>query len=409
MQIQVLPHQHKILSSDKRFNLLVGGVGSGKSFAIGDLIVKFRSETKSNEIFIGANTHKQLRDSTVKAMTDRLLMYGFNESHYDYQENKGFFDFLGMRCYLRSLENIDKAVAGLTVDKMVVDEYAFCGRPNQSPMYIHKKIIQRLRGKNGKNQFYALTSPNGVNFLHDIWVTNATDEHLLIKAKTKDNIFLPNGYYESLVSAYGGEHTNLAKQELFGEFINLTESSVYYSFSEKNLADLKRQAGTILIGLDFNVEPMCAVVAQYINNKFNIIDEIIIEQNADTYKFCHEAIKRGYGGAMIYPDHTGGNRKTSGQSDFDILWNNGFQVVGTYNPIVFDRTNNVNRHLRELNVLIDKKCKWLREDLEKVVWKGGKLDQTTDKRRTHTSDALGYLLWSIAPIRHESKAEIIFD
>lgn len=409
MEIQTLPHQYELLKSDARFNLLIGGIGSGKSYVAGDLLVKFRAENINNEVFISANTHKQLRDSTIKAITDRLAFYGFNDSHYNYEENRGFFNFMGMKCYLRSLENIDKAIAGLTVDKIITDEYAFCGRPNQTPEYIHKKIIQRLRGKNGVNQFYALTSPNGVNFLHDVWVTNKTKDHFLVQAKTKDNIFLPDGYYESLVSAYGGEDTPLAKQELFGQFINVTENRTYYAFSEDNIADVKRVNGSILIGLDFNVEPMCGIVAQYVNGKIFVIDEVIVDVNADTYKWSDLAIKKGYAGAIIYPDHTGGNRKTSGMSDFNILKDKGFRIENTYNPIVFDRVNNTNRLLSDKSVLISPNCKWLRRDLEKVSWRGGKLDQTTDKNLSHSSDALGYLLWKLMPITNKSNSYIIFD
>ena len=155
--------------------------------------------------------------------------------------------------------------------------------------------------------------------------------------------------------------------------------------------------------MDFNVEPMCAIIAQYANGKFRIIDEIIIENNADTYQMCNELIKRGYGGARIYPDHTGKNRKTSGKSDFVILRNAGFYIERTHNPIIFDRTNNVNRHFIEDLIMIDKKCKWLKRDLELVKWRGGKEDQITDTTLTHTSSALGYLLWKLNPITANDK------
>jgi len=369
---------------------MVGGVGSGKSFSIGDLLVKFRSESVNNEVFIGANTHRQLRDSTLKAATDRLKMYGFDESNWDYQENKGFFNFEGMKCYLRSLENVDKAIAGLTVDKMVVDEYAFCGRPNQTPEYIHKKIIQRLRGKNGKNQFYAVTSPNGINFLHDIWVSKGTDEHFLVQCKTKDNIYLPNGYYNSLVAAYGGEDTPLAKQELFGEFINVNQGRAYYAFHRnRHVKSVNRTHGTIFVGMDFNVNPMTAIVFQIIDNKMKIFDEIYLT-DSDTFQMVDELLKRGYHGATIIPDSTGSNRRTSGTSDHVILKNAGFNVIWSHNPFVKDRVNAVNHALTNNIIEIDNKCVYLVKDLEKVSWKGADLDKTTDSTLTHISDAMGY-------------------
>lgn len=388
--IRALPHQIKILQSDKRFNLMVGGVGSGKSYTIGDLLVKYRSETDKNEVFIGANTHRQLRDSTIKAATDRLQMYGFTENDWDYQENKGFFNFAGMKCYLRSLENIDKAVAGLTVDKMIVDEYAFCGRPNQTPMYIHKKIIQRLRGQNGVNQFVALTSPNGINFLHDIWVTKATDEHLLVQCKTKDNVFLPQGYYQALVAAYGGEDTPLARQELFGEFINVNQGRAYYAFDRnRHVKPVNKTYGTIFIAMDFNVNPMTCCLFQIIDNKMKIFEEVYLP-DSDTFQMVDELIKRGYAGCTVIPDSTGRNRRTSGISDHQILINAGFKVEWSHNPFVKDRVNAVNHALTNNIIEIDNKCVHLIADLEKVSWKGSDLDKVSDPSLTHVSDAMGY-------------------
>lgn len=420
-EIQVLPHGLEVLEAQEKFIYMQGGVGVGKTFTLGDLMVKYRAETKNNEVLICANTHKQLRDSTLKGITDRLAMYGLNEEeHWSYQEQRGMFDLMGMKSYLRPLENVDKAIAGLTVDKILADEYAFIGRPNLTPKYIHNKLIQRLRGNNGINQFVAVSSPNGIGFLHDIFVTNATNEHKFIQCKTKDNTFLSSSYYNSLLSAYGCVDklgnpsdeleylSSLAKQELMGEFVNVQENSIYYAFNkERHLKEVKKTHGTVYVAMDFNVEPMCAIAAQYINGKFNIIDEFIIEQNADTFKMVDLLTKKGYRGARIIPDSTGVNRKTSGKSDFQILRDAGFVIESVRNPIVFDRTNNVNRHCIENLIHINPACKWLIRDLEKVKWRGGKIDQVTDSTLSHVSDALGYLLWKLNPIGMKAKAKII--
>ena len=49
----------------------------------------------------------------------------------------------------------------------------------------------------------------------------------------------------------------------------------------------------------------------------------------------------------------------------------------------------------ERRLLIDRRCKELIQDLEQVCYKPGsaQLDKDSDARRTHLSDALGYLLW----------------
>ena len=46
---------------------------------------------------------------------------------------------------------------------------------------------------------------------------------------------------------------------------------------------------------------------------------------------------------------------------------------------------------------IDPKCKELINDFEDVLFKpdSGGIDKVRDLRRTHASDALGYLIWSL--------------
>ena len=184
---------------------------------------------------------------------------------------------------------------------------------------------------------------------------------------------------------------------LFGEFADVDDGIVYYSFNrEQHVKETQPEPGTLFVCLDFNVNPMTAVVMQYIDNTFYIHDEVYLK-NSDTYKMCAELNKRGYQGNVI-PDSTGKNRKTSGKSDFEILKDNGFNVMSTRNPFVSDRTNNVNRIFEENRVIINPKCKYLINDLNKVSWKDNKLDPGPDKMLTHISDALGYGLWKLDPI-----------
>lgn len=185
---------------------------------------------------------------------------------------------------------------------------------------------------------------------------------------------------------------------LYGLYQDADDGIAYYSFDrDKHCGDTKRTPGTIFVGMDFNVNPMTAAIFQRVNNQWHVIDEVFL-RNSDTYKMCHELIKKGYSGAQIIPDSTGKNRKTSGKSDFDILRESGFNIVGTHNPYVRDRVNNLNRLFEANAIKIDSKCKKLINDLERVSWKDDKLDQKTDKLLTHISDCLGYGMWKLDKI-----------
>lgn len=193
---------------------------------------------------------------------------------------------------------------------------------------------------------------------------------------------------------------------LEGLFSDSSDGQVYYSFiREKHVKSIKPYSGTVFIGMDFNIDPLTAVVIYYDNVTFFVLDEIFL-RNSDTFKMVNELNSRGYRGARIIPDSTASNRKTSGMSDVDILEQAGFVVESTRNPFVMDRTNNMNRLFQENRIVIDPKCKKLIGDLEKVVWKDGKLDQKTDPMLTHISDALGYGCWFLDPIGLHSSAKI---
>jgi len=190
---------------------------------------------------------------------------------------------------------------------------------------------------------------------------------------------------------------------LLGLFTDSDDGLAYYAFDhDKHVGETKRDYGTLFIGMDFNVDPMTAVIFQYIDNKFYVHDEIFLN-NSDTYKMCDALIRKNYIGDVI-PDSTGKNRKTSGKSDHQILKDNGFKVISTRNPFVTDRVNNINRLLTENRVIINPRCKKLINDLNKVSWKDNKLDQKTDTSLTHISDALTYGTWKLEPIaRHGSR------
>ncbi|MGI9072304.1 MAG: hypothetical protein ACR2JB_13550 [Bryobacteraceae bacterium] len=79
------------------------------------------------------------------------------------------------------------------------------------------------------------------------------------------------------------------------------------------------------------------------------------------------------------------------------------------NPQVKDRVNCVNAVIqnasRERRLRVSPRCKQLIRDLEQVSWKHnangnpvGDLDRS-DRQRTHTSEALGYLIaWEWSPL-----------
>ena len=220
------------------------------------------------------------------------------------------------------------------------------------------------------------------------------DDYIWLRMNPSDNLSNVDEEYLSMLESLPEKERN---RFLLGEFTDVDDGVVYYSFDRENhVRETLEHNGTIYIGMDFNVDPMTAVIFQVINGTFHIQDEIFL-RNSDTFKMVKALKAKNYYGTVI-PDSTGKNRKTSGKSDFNILKDNGYQIASVRNPFVSDRTNNVNRLFNQNRIIINKKCKKLINDLEKVAWKDNKLDQKTDPLLSHISDALGYGLWNLDPI-----------
>lgn len=401
MDIALLPHQHEALTSPFKNTLLLGGVGSGKTFAGIIYALKQVSEQPEALGFIGANTYQQLRDVCVASLISFLETKGIP---YRYNKVDSIIWINETKILLRSLDKPDN-FRGVEIGWYWLDEVAFSKKES------YDIVVGRLRDKKA-NRLHGLltTTPKGFNWLYDYFhpsgELHSSDFHF-ISAPSDKNRHLPDGYLDSLKSQYDDK---MIEQELEGKFVNIFQGAAYYAFDrDHNVQEFREPQTTAFVGMDFNVDPMTAVIGYYMNDKIYIWDEVFL-RNSDTFEIS-TVLRRMNKRMKIIPDSTGANRKTSGKSDHIILKEAGFEIMGTRNPFVMDRVNCVNRLLRDKRLIIHPRCKKLINDLEKVTWKEGKndLDKTTDKLLTHISDSLGYLCNKLDPIKYGKAQNITFS
>jgi hypothetical protein len=169
------------------------------------------------------------------------------------------------------------------------------------------------------------------------------------------------------------------------------------------------RAKPLLWALDFNFDPMSSVVAQMDGDKVRVLDEIVLRR-ATTIQACEE-FERRYpkhpAGLIVYADATGIRQQTSGTSDLEMLqqfFRSGAYGEVTYrippsNPLVRDRVLLMNAKLASAEgvraLTVHRQCTELIKDFEQVTYKERSqvIDKDKDSKRTHLSDALGYLLW----------------
>lgn len=391
---QLLKHQIEAIMAQEREILLCGGIGTGKSYTIAQWILSRLARCPKATFLLCANTYQQLHQATVKAFTQSLDDY-FIPYRATLSGSKKRIEIGKATVMLYSLEKYDN-IRGVEADYICVDE----------ALYAKHEAIQvlrgRLRGKNTKHhQMLFCSSPNGFNWGYEQFAnTTISNGKKLIQAKTKDNVFLPEGYYNDLIEQYGGEQSPLAQQELFGKFVNLQSGAIYNLFDRANNVkpcQLNKQY-PVYVGVDFNVEQMNATLVQYVNGVFYCCKEIkLTHRDANTFDLGAKLIQELQGfNAYIVPDSTGCARKTSAtssQSDIQILKNLGIRVMDTQNPFVRDRQNTLNVAFLKKQCFIDVNCLDTIKEIETLSAR----DQ--EGKVSHLSVTLGYVLWKLNPLK----------
>jgi len=232
-----------------------------------------------------------------------------------------------------------------------------------------------------------------------------------IIAKPFENRFLLEqipDFYERLKSSYDEK---FYQQEVLGENLNLGGATVYHAFRRADhVRELERDPTLPLLwALDFNVDPMCSVVAQMNGEVVYGLDEITISRatTEDACEECQRRFPRHYQGVIVYGDATGHRMQTSGTNDYEVVRNyfrreaypNVDYRVPRSNPPVRERVELVNAKLRsaagEIRMYVERRCRELIRDFEEVSYRQETtiIDKDKNPKRTHLSDALGYLVW----------------
>lgn len=291
-------------------------------------------------------------------------------------------------------------IVGYEVADSLVDELDTLKRDHAELVW--RAIVSRNRQKKpdgSLNTIGVATTPEGFKFVYERWGKTTTPGYRLIKASTYSNERnLPAGYIQSLKDTYP-PHTLAAY--LNGEFVNLTSGGVYPDFRRalNGSTETIKPNETLHIGLDFNVTKMAAVVHVLRDGEPHAVDELVdVFDTPAMAKLITERFKDKGHPIMMYPDASGGARKSSDASvsDLAILKQAGFTVcVNSRNPAVRDRVLATNAMInkegkRQYHVNGDA-CPHVVEALEQQCYdKNGEPDKSSGV--DHVLDATTYFV-----------------
>ena len=406
------PHQWDFIKSgfvgenkDKSIVAMVAGVGSGKTWSfLRKTFINHISRKNKDGISNGwiiYPTYSLAEEVFIPPFLDILTSKGIP---YDYNVSKHTIKTAYGNIKIFQMVK-PQSIVGVSLSYCGFDEYDI-----NSEKYCElafNKAVGRMRDCENP-EIYICTTPEGMKYTYTLMVEKDDDNKFLVRGKTTDNVYLPKTYLKLLEDNYDEK---LLKAYRDGQFVNLQQGQTYYQFNrDANVQSVQYNRGLpVRLGIDWNVDPECAVLFQLYERQpqIRVFDCIALTHGGSgdllTERMVN-TIKNKYPNSeyVAYPDATGHKRGSSAMySDIDLLVKGGFKVKAMKtNPLVIDRVNAVNKALQG-NLVIDPSCKDLIQDLEKTSNKEGTREiDKSNKNLTHMSDALGYAVhWELPIIK----------
>lgn len=434
---QPLPSQRNfheaLLDGSRRYLGFSGPIGSGKSRALAYQALFCASLNPGLPGVLAAPTYPMLRDATLQGMFDVLAEEEIEYEHIKSENVLWLPDppFFGARMLCRSLEEFER-LRGTNLAWFGIDELTYC------PPQAWTRLEGRLRHpKATRRAGFAVWTPKGYDWVYERFIgSRPPNYHCTLASPRENHHVAETGMYDALKDGYDAK---LYKQEVLGEYLSLTSGAAYYSFDRKqNVREIGYDHRLPLCwALDFNINPMSSVIVQVADLsdamgvaltgkrtlEIRVLDELFL-RDSNTPEACEEFVEKCERFTRpkplvvyVYGDASGSARQRAVGSGANSDWavikeyfqnRRDFRLSYKYkaaNPAVKDRVGAVNSALCNSEgvrrLIVHPRCKNLIRDLEQVVFKPGttQLDQSSDPMLTHISDALGYLVDTVAGIK----------
>jgi hypothetical protein len=335
---------------------------------------------------------KQIAWQELKRMVPRAWLEQVNES------DLSMLLVTGSRIALRGADNPD-SLRGVGLDLAVFDEFAWI-----HPSAWDEVLRPALSDREGRALF--ITSPAGHNWAYDLFLRGRGEDPSW-KSWQFTTLDGHRVKPEEIEEARRNSDPRKFRQEYEASFETL-QGRVYSNFVRDEHIDptVIDTGAELLVGMDFNVLPMSAVIAVKAGDECHILDSLSIPVS-NTEEMAAE-LKRRYPNRRIVvcPDPSGRARKTSapvGQTDFTILERAGFEVRAAHAaPLVVDRINNTQAMLRDANgrsrIRVHPRAHALLRSWDGLTYKEGtsipdKSLKVEGVGLDHMADAADYLLW----------------
>jgi len=314
-EVELLPHQSEffnyVFDDHVKESVLVGGIGSGKTFA-----GAFTAAMMSNEFdcpgLIYANTYAQLRDSTLRQARECWEMLGFEVR---LKETAKYIYIDGHEHHFRSLENYED-IRGMEVGWLWGDELAFASRD------AYQVVLGRLRHPNGPRLAFGTTTGNGRNWVYDYWVEEphvnpelAKQRRIIRDVSSLNNKFLPADYLTMISNSYSGQ---FALQEIGGQLVSMT-GNVFKGLHDGLVVPFKFPAKKAFdISIDFGRRRPAVLFITAVDKDKDIVFDAILPEDILIDDLITKIIARGYGAPVTITCDPAGDSGNTHTYETDI-------------------------------------------------------------------------------------------
>lgn len=400
------PTQASILLSQAPNRVLLFGRQAGKSTTLRAVAYQ-ELVTQPREILYVLKTYRQSKELGWRFIiegTDPIVPREFITELHRSELTAELWN--GSRIRFVGSENVDSLV-GLTIDTLIMDE-----TQSQKPD-VWGYLQPMLAARNGRAVFAG--TARGYDHFYDLYWRGAIENPTRSRGwrswrvKTADS-GTPAGTPQAIRAARASMSPKMFAQEYEASPHALT-GQIFDSWDPiQNRSDLSLDRELpLIVGMDFNVGKMVAVVYQIRDGSPHALAEHVME-NTNTQRFItafRSRFSEWRNRVTFYPDASGGARRTSSKNtDHEIIREAGYQVnTLRANPPVRDRINTFDRMIQDASghreLKVHPQCQELARSLQGLTWRDGELDKTSGL--DHAFDAASYPIYTLYGKRGNSQ------
>lgn len=415
--VKLLPHQANLVQApyvfpDIRFFALVAGYASGKTSAlvycilnaVKTLLGKKDKEGHNPKIMVGSKNLTFMK-KTLTGLLEQDLKD--TNSDYTYDKAHNIITIGNVELLLVPVED-ESSIYGYSVTLVVIDELDELD--TQTAMAVVKSSNDRCRQQIvgwRSPAFIFCTSSQGLKGTYQtiMHFKRSGIGYVLMRARTRDNIYLPKDYVDSMYSIYNEKETACL---LEGKFVSIDSGLVFPDYNQdKNKLDVdlydyvRDNSLPVYIGQDFNGFGNNAVAFAIINGAIIAIKDYEfpdIRRAPEVFRYDFPTSDILWIPDMTYKEHFVEFKKELRIFNIKIAYR-------SCNPLVGDRNFACNKLFVAEHLFICPMCKGLENTL--MTWqkdpKTGQPSKGGKGAPDHKGDCLGYVVHYLLSWKKELK------